>query len=218
MHARAANFGPMLDTKPALLFSATHGLTFTSGHPHQIARQGALLCDDWPGSGRMTPASSVGATEIATRLDGAAVFAFGCHTAGVPEFDRSTLGAAPQRLAPTSFVAALPQQLLRRGAVAVIGHVERVYSTSFVDDNEATAHLQPFERAFECMLQGLRIGGALRGFHARYVRKSITLVEHLAKLTRGFAISPAATARLWLERNDAEGFTLLGDPAAQLLV
>ncbi len=37
------------DETPALLFLASHGVGFSPDDEHQIARQGGLVCSDWPG-------------------------------------------------------------------------------------------------------------------------------------------------------------------------
>src|SRR5262249_5399651 len=38
---------------PAFLFTGSHGVKFKTDDPTQRERQGALLCQDWPGFGRV---------------------------------------------------------------------------------------------------------------------------------------------------------------------
>src|SRR5262249_42690365 len=120
---------------PAMLFTASHGM---GGWPKGDARQrqgsGALLCQDWPGFGRIKPEHylTAGDIEADARLQGLVAFIYACYGAGTPRYD-PFLGertGGPVEIAEAPFVAALAQRLLAGGALAVIGHIERAWGYS----------------------------------------------------------------------------------------
>jgi hypothetical protein len=94
--ATKARLGELLRSDgqvPALLFTATHGVGFSSGHPHQTRRQGALLCQDWPGPSG--PAQELreeyyfSADDVTAdaKLAGLISCHFACFGAGTPKWD-----------------------------------------------------------------------------------------------------------------------------------
>jgi len=102
---------------PALLFTASHGIGFPSGHKLQARHQGALLCQDWQGSGTASaPETYVSADDIETdaHLLGLISFHFACYGGGTPYWDDFAEQAFNERksIAPNAFVAALPKRLL----------------------------------------------------------------------------------------------------------
>src|SRR5262249_55474980 len=139
--------------RPALLFSATHGMGgWPPGHPDQGANQGALLCQDWAGVGHVSSAQYFAASDVRAdaSVHGMVAFFFACFSAGTPELDAFAYrpGQPPPALAPKPFVAALPKQLLshpRGGALAAIGHVDQAWGYSFMSSTEA--QLLPFQNA-----------------------------------------------------------------------
>ncbi|MCP4658834.1 MAG: hypothetical protein GY856_25770, partial [bacterium] len=139
--ATRANLGELLHARsgsrpPALIFAAAHGLGWPQGHPRQVAAQGALLCQDWPGLGRIDPSQCFGAGELTAEacVHGTIAFFFVSYGAGTPECEGflHEPGKPPPRIARQPFVASLPKRLLahpRGGALAVIGLVERAWGS-----------------------------------------------------------------------------------------
>src|SRR5687768_7089073 len=78
---------------PALLFTASHGMGLPYGDPYQLTRQGALICQEWPGpngwrgaldTGHFLSAEDVGDN---SRLLGIVAIFFACYGARTPQLD-----------------------------------------------------------------------------------------------------------------------------------
>jgi Peptidase family C25 len=213
-----------LEDAPGLLFTATHGIGFPTGHARQRPDQGALLCQDWPGPDHrapIDPAWYFAADDLdrASDLTGLISFHFACYSAGTPEWDDySRTPDARDRLAPAPFVAALPQRLLANpggGALAVVGHVERAwgYSFSWPDAGTQTA---VYESCLSRLVDGHPVGSALEYFNERYAELSADLAVELEDVRYGKDPDELALASMWTANNDARAFALIGDPAVRL--
>jgi hypothetical protein len=141
---------------------------------------------------------------------GLVVFLHGDHSLGTPS------DAAPMHAgsAPHPFVARLPRRLLASGALAVIGHVERIWTPAMWKPADLR-QMQAFAESLERLLDGEPVGAALQPFdHWRG-----ELGERLASLQEADRFGSADTlelVRLWAAHNDTRGYALLGDPAVRL--
>jgi hypothetical protein len=217
---KAALLERLRGSSPALLFTATHGLGWQSGHPRE--EQGALVCQEWPGFGKMQPETYFAARDVPpdAALHGTVAFLYACFSAGTPFEDPYFHGTGQPgpHDAPKPYFSSLPKALLAHpagGALAVVGHVAPSLATSFMPDGD-WAKPDAYAQAIERILSNLPMGVALRDFRDRYAAFSITIAR-LAYAAAAQAKVPALKlASLWSQRNDAEGFILLGDPAARL--
>jgi hypothetical protein len=118
---------------PALLFTASHGMGFRNGDSRQRTKQGALLCQDWPGPSWKQPVPedfyfAGGDLPSGARLAGLITMHFACYGAGTPKLDEFPPMGSTERaaIAPEAFVSSLTTALLahpRGGALAAVGHV-----------------------------------------------------------------------------------------------
>ena len=222
--ATKARLGELLagDERPTLLFTAGHGMGFRNGHSRQLAHQGALLCQDWPGPKAWRKGIPrdfyFAAEDLAgdTRLGGMIVFQFACFAGGTPRRDNFTRGSGERKvLAPHPFVAPLPQRLLSQGALAVVAHVDRAWGYSFLWP-QAGEQLAVFESTFTQLMDGHPIGSAMEYFNQRYAELSTLLSEEFAHQGFGKKVDEVEISRLWTANNDARNYVVLGDPAVRI--
>jgi hypothetical protein len=215
------------DRPPALLFTASHGMAVKSGRPDQVTDNGGLLCQDWPGFGGVKREHFLAAADVPddANVGGLVAFLFACFGGGTPDADQFLMdlaqaGKAPP-LAPQPFVAALPRRLLahpRGSALAVVAHVDRAWSFSIQPPKMTDAQIGPFSNSLGFILKGSPVGHAIaQQFGQRYATLSATLLSALSPTAPAFTRpTDRDLVTYWLERNDAQNYVVLGDPAVRI--
>ena len=212
---------------PAMLFTASHGMALRSGQTAQATTQGALLCQDWPGFGSVRKEHFLAATDIDddANVNGVVALLFACFGAGTPDADQflmdlSQASQAPP-LAPKPFIAALPQRLLAHpngSALAVIGHIDRAWGCSIRVPNVSGPQIGTFRNSIGTILSGGPVGHAICGqFGAKFSALSVLLLSATSPTAaHATRLSDRELVTRWLERNDAQNYVLLGDPAVRI--
>jgi hypothetical protein len=209
---------------PALLFTASHGVGWPLDDPRQRTDTGALLCQDWPAFGTLGPEHYFSAADVVgeMRPHGTIFINFACFSGGSPQWDRfiHKPGQPPPQIASNPFIAALPQALLSHpagGALACITHVDRAWGYSIISRGTGP-QLIPFQNLIANLLVGRPVGYAMKDISERFAVLGATLSRKLEDASYGFAHPEHEIVADWIERNDAEGYIVLGDPAVTLRV
>jgi hypothetical protein len=152
-------------------------------------------------------------------------FFFACFGGGTPDADQflmdlSQAGKAPP-LAPEPFVAALPRRLLahpKGSALAVVGHIDRAWGYSIQPAKMTDAQIGPFHNGLCFLLNGSPVGHIVsQQFGQRYAALSNLLLQSLSPTAPAAArLGDRDLVTFWLERNDAQNYLLLGDPAVRI--
>jgi hypothetical protein len=159
-----------------------------------------------------------------SRLLGLVVYLSSSFSAGTPRYDdfpevSSVIESGNIKrteIAPHSFIAALPKRLLSHplgGALAVIGHVERPWTTSY-DEVSGDAQLGILKR----LMQGYTVGAAVEIYNQLYAFYSGQLSGDLREIVLyGKKPDPGINA-LAVETISLRNWIILGDPAVRLNV
>jgi hypothetical protein len=212
---------------PALLFTGSHGMAFPVNDSRQLSCQGALLCQDWPGPKQWQQAISpdfyFSSEDVGSgSLLGMIAFHFACHSAGSPDlsdFGDDTL-SDPTQIASFPFLSRLSRRLLSQpagGALAVLGHIDRAWTTSFSWTPDDGPQIEVFESTIKRLLAGFPVGSAMEYVNQRYAELSVELSGLLIDRDRMVSTSKSLTSRMLRANQDARNFVVIGDPAVKLV-
>lgn len=219
--ATRERLGRLLRTeRPSLLFTAGHGVGYDIGDPDQLARQGALICADWPGVGLdLYDDHCFAGSDVPTGADlaGVIAFLFSCYGAGTPEYDSfASKGLnGPDRIASNPFSSRLPQCLLAAGALAAIGHVDRTWTSSFTWNGEG-GHIRVYNQVLRLLMDGYPVGWAMEQMNIQAADLSLSMHDLWEDREFLRPVDIEVFADLWTATNDARNFVVLGDPAVRL--
>ena len=206
---------------PAVVFTGSHGVEYPMTDPAlQRRMQGALLTQEWVPDASAGPNNLFSAEDVPSdaKLQGTMAFLFACYSGGCPADNNYYFNPDGSKIpvAPAPLVAALPQALLSRGALAVIAHVDMAFPYSF-QDVTGTPQLQAVRDPLTYLMLGRRAGYAADSLSDRWSRLCSQLIESDARAA-AVPLSPEARTALVIARDDARNYIVLGDPAAQLRV
>ena len=226
---------------PALLFTASHGLRVRPNSKSGLspaAYQGALICADWPGPGHSFEKKSCffAGEDLAkdANLQGLIALFFACFSNGTPRLDPYTpmqrLRLAQQpgpalELVPEPFMADLPRRMLSApggGALAVIGHVEQTWPSSYLWMPTADGTLPPqitaFESTLKLLMDGYPVGHAVDPLNVRYAELAAMLQPYMSNILFKTPYDRVGFVNTWMAATDAQWYTIIGDPAVRLPV
>lgn len=208
------------EAPPAFLFTASHGVAFGADSPHQREFHGSLLCQDWQPKAPIRPDVFFSSRDLAPSADlgGLISFHFACYSTGCSRQDALERNAFGQglRLASKPFVSRLSQQLLKQGAQAVVGHVDRAWKTSFTWRKEGD-QTRVFSSVLRQLLDGFRLGYATEWIHNRYAECASYLYPMLQDQPLPESREAQKLQNLLKATLDARNYLVIGDPAVRLV-
>jgi hypothetical protein len=225
--------GALKGSKPALVYTASHGLGL-SGEPldRQQRLNGAICCQK---AGQLTMQDLFCSDDVPLNepfLEGAVFFQFACFGYGTPaqsDYAHWTDGV-PEKYADKDFVASLPKRLLAhpRGPIAYVGHLDTAFLHGFTDPNDRfilerwSNRIGPFVNAVDQLLEVQPSALAMEDMNQKFSIYNVLLNSVSDRLKRGtLTWTPDSERRFvdsWIIRSDAQNYMVFGDPAATLRI
>ncbi|HEX8502236.1 MAG TPA: hypothetical protein VF659_16755 [Pyrinomonadaceae bacterium] len=213
---------------PDLLFAAGHGLGFprSYSYPEQRARQGALVCRDWPGPRQwdraIPPEFYFSADDVpgGANLSGLVAFLIASYSVGTSHHDEFAFRAMHRHFsaAEESFLSQLPQRLLSHpdgGALAVVGQLDRLWGYAGADE-KAAPDWQLYSQVLKRLFEGSTLGWAVELFNERTAELASLISAELEGISFGKAPETSTLAGLWMNLSDARNHIVFGDPAVRI--
>lgn len=206
---------------PAVVFTGSHGAEWSINTPDvQKLKQGALVTQEWTRGARLTGSNCFTGDDVNSKakVQGLMAFVFACFGGGCPATDSYAYEADGKKipLTPEPLIAALPKALLRSGALAVVAHVDRAFTYGF-EDVMGTPQVQLFRTPLELLMKGKPVGLAADALNLQWSSAAALLGMALGGNLPGKPQPSNSTlANLFIARDDAKNYMVLGDPAARL--
>lgn len=220
-------------SKPALVYTASHGLGLTDEPLNEQKKyNGAICCQT---SGPLTLEDLFCADNVPMDdpfMEGSVFFQFACYGYGTPAQSDYThwLEGVPEKYADEDFVASLPKRLLAhpRGPIAYVGHLDTAFLHGFTDQDEPFilerwhTRIEPFVQAVRQLLEVQPSALAMEHMNQKYSVYNVMINNVYDRLQRGtFTWNPENEKRFvdtWIIRSDAQNYMVFGDPAARLRI
>jgi hypothetical protein len=204
----------------SIIFTGSHGAEWSIQDPAiQRERQGALVTQEWSRGEALAPEHYLSGADLTADVDlrGTMLFLFACFGGGCPATDSYYFTDAGEKVAltPEPLIARLPQTMLARGALAVIAHIDRAFSYAF-EDVMGTPQAQLLRTPLELLARGKRVGLASDPINLQWSTLAAQLGMALGGNAPGEAPKGPLIANLYIARDDARNYIVLGDPAARL--
>jgi hypothetical protein len=182
--------------------------------------QGALVTQEFTRGMPLGTSNTFSAGDLPTdaQVHGMMALMFACYSGGCPTEDNYFFNKDGSKIpiAPEALIAQLPQKLLSRGALVVIAHIDQAFSYIF-QNLEGTPQVQSIRTPLELLMKGERAGLAADRLNLQWSAIAAQVGVALGR-RREPDFDPESFATLYIARDDARNYIVLGDPATHLRV